>query len=121
MRYKGKDMTLREYYEARMSEANVPTDCKTEFEYNILAEYESSCGIWSIPEIDFIEGLGYTVEDFCPDRVYKVTIESPGGVKHIWPETTDRKEAVIMYDQMNNGNGEYEDENGFVWDLYIDE
>lgn len=121
MRYSGKDMTLREYFNARMAELNPVDGYRSETEFNILAEYESSCGIWSLPEIDFIESLGYTVKDICGgDREYQVVVES-GATKRILLETDSREEAVVLYDAFNNGSGEFEDENGFVWDLYIDE
>ena len=121
MRYKGKDMTLSEYYNERMSErTNTNDKYKSEVEWNILADYESSCGFGSISELDFLESLGYTVEDFRDPMLYEVVI-SAGAIRRVLLQTEIYREALELYDAYNNGSGDFVDENGFDWDLYIDE
>ena len=118
MRYNGKDMLLREYYETRMAERNLG-DSKTEVEWNIIADYYSSCD-FNLNEIDFIESLGYTVEDFAGRKEYEVVI-SASTIRRVLLQTESYREALEMYEAYNNGNGEFVDMNGFVWDLYIDD
>ena len=127
MNYKGKWMLFHDYYKTRMKEAGfwdnnkeiVNGAYRTETEYNICAEYISSCDM-SLSEIEDLELLGYSYEDFTEPTIYEVVIES-GKVKNVLLATMSYKEALECYEAYNSGNGDYEDPNGFVWDLYIEE
>ena len=127
MMYKGKNYLLDEYYEVRMKEAGfcgndlpqIGGNYRSETEFNIIAEYESSC-CFNLKEIDFIEDLGYKVEDFTGKKLYEVALES-SNTRDVICSTNDLREALECYEAYSDVWGGYEDSNGFVWDVSFDE
>lgn len=75
--YHGKQMDIEEYFTVCMKELGFydedgkpnDKDCvkgyyRSEAEFNILADYESSCGLETAKEQEFVRKIGYEPEDF---------------------------------------------------------
>ncbi len=70
---------------------------------------------------DRLMGALWDIKDRLGEGVlYRVVIES-GTVKKVALKTFSKEEAEQYYEALDNGFGNYVDENQFSWDLYIEE